>query len=78
MKNKKHQRKTSKILPDFNLEDILNAPKREETNKSTSGLGCSFCGSLRYTSTGQIRVYQGQRMKVCHCYGCGRDFYKDE
>ena len=78
MKPKKKQGKTSKRLPDFTLEDILNAPKTKETQKSTDGMGCSFCGSLRYSTKDQIKVYQGQRMKVCHCYDCGRDFYKGE
>jgi hypothetical protein len=37
MKQKKKQRKTPKKLPDFSLEDILNAPKPKAANKRIDG-----------------------------------------
>ena len=46
MKRKKKQIKTSKKLPDFSLEDILNAPKPKVAKKRIDGLGCNKCGSL--------------------------------
>lgn len=76
MKQKKKHIKAPKKLPDFTLEDILNAPKPKATGKRADGLGCNICGSLRFTSKGEVRVFRGQRMKVYHCFGCGQDFYK--
>jgi hypothetical protein len=78
LKQKKKHIKASKKLPDFSLEDILNAPKPEATGKRTDGLGCNNCGSLKFISKGEIKVFRGQRMKVYHCYSCGQDFYKPE
>jgi hypothetical protein len=78
LKQKKKQKKAPKKLPDFSLEDILNAPKPKAPGKSADGLGCTNCGSLRFISRGEIKVFRGQRMKVCHCYGCGQEFYKAE
>ena len=78
MKRKKKQIKTTKKLPDFTLEDILNAPKPKVAKKRIDGLGCNKCGSLRFISKGEVRVFRGQRMKVYHCHGCGQDFYKSE
>ena len=40
MKRKKKQIKAPKKLPDFSLEDILNAPKPKVANKRIDGLGC--------------------------------------
>jgi hypothetical protein len=76
LKQKKKQKKAPKKLPDFSLEDILNAPKPKAPGKSADGLGCTNCGSLRFISRGEIKVFRGQRMKVCHC--CGQEFYKAE
>ena len=80
--NKKHIKKTPKKLPDFSLNDILNAPKPKAPSKHADGrssaLGCTICGSMRYISKGEIKVFRGERMKVCHCYECGQDFYKSE
>jgi DNA-directed RNA polymerase subunit RPC12/RpoP len=42
------------------------------------GLGCTHCGSMRFISKGDVKVMRGQRMKVYHCHGCGKDFYKAE
>lgn len=78
MKQKKKHIQTPKKLPDFNLEDILNASKLKTVNKRTDGLGCSNCGSLKFISKDEVKVFRGQRMKVYHCYGCGQDFYKAE
>ena len=78
MKQKKKKAKSPKKLPDFNLEDIINAPKPKADRKRSDGLGCNNCGSLRYISKGDVKVVRGQRMKVYHCHGCGQDFYKSE
>jgi hypothetical protein len=78
MKQKKKQIKAPKKSPYFTLDDILNAPKPEEPGKRADGLGCNNCGSLKFISKGEIKVFRGQRMKVYHCYGCGQDFYKPE
>ncbi len=78
MKQKKKQKKTPKKLPDFSLEDILNAPKPESQIKRTDVLGCTYCGSLKFISKGEIKVVRGQRMKTYHCHDCGRNFYKGE
>ena len=78
MKKKKKQIKAPKKLPDFNLEDILSAPKPEVAEKRADGLGCNKCGSLKFISKGAVTVFRGQRMKVYHCHGCGQDFYKTE
>ena len=78
MKRKKKPVKMPKKLPDFILEEILNAPKPKVANKRTDGLGCNNCGSLKFISKGEVRVVRGQRMKVYHYHGCGQDFYKGE
>ena len=78
MKQKKKQKQRQKKLPDFSLEDILNAPKPKAANKRIDGLGCNQCGSLKFISKGEVKVLRGQRMKTYHCYGCGQDFYKGE
>ena len=78
LKKKKKQIKTPKKLPGFSLEDILNAPKPKVANKRIDGLGCNNCGSLKFISKGEVKVFRGQRMKVYHCHGCGQDFYKGE
>ena len=78
MKQKKKRIKPTNKLSDFTLDDILNAPKPEPTGKRADGLGCNICGSLRFISKGEVKVFRGQRMKVYHCYGCGQDFYKPE
>jgi hypothetical protein len=78
LKQKKKQQKTPRKLPDFSLQDILNDPKPETGVKRTDGLGCNICGSLKFVSKGEVKVFRGQRMKVYHCYGCGQDFYKAE
>jgi DNA-directed RNA polymerase subunit RPC12/RpoP len=78
LKQKKKHLKVPKKLPDFNLEDILNAPKSKTVDKRTDGLGCSNCGSLRFIYKDEVKVFRGQRMKVYHCHGCGKDFYKPE
>ena len=78
MKQKKKQKWGQKKLPDFSLEDILNAPKPKAPIKHVEGLGCNNCGSLKFISKGEVKVLRGQRMKVYHCYDCGRDFYKGE
>ncbi len=78
LKQKKKQRKTPKKLPDFSLEDIFNASKSKVPTKRIDGLGCNKCGSLKFISKGEVRVFRGQRMKVYHCHGCGQDFYKSE
>jgi len=78
MKQKKKQKQRQKKLPDFSLEDILNAPKPKAANKRIDGLGCNHCGSLKFISKGEVKVLRGQRMKTYHCYGCGQDFYKGE
>ena len=75
MKQKRKQKQTPKKLPDFSVEDIINAPKPKEANK---GSACPHCGSVSYISKGVVKVFRGQRMIVCHCHGCGRDFYKEE
>ena len=75
MKQKrKQQNKTPKQLPDFNLGDILNAPKPKPVIASA----CPNCGSVQYISKNIVKVVRGQRMVVHHCYGCGQDFYKEE
>ena len=78
MKQKKKQKKTPKKLPDFSLEDILNAPKPKAAIKRTDGLGCLNCGSLKFISKGEVKVFRGQRVKTYHCHDCGQDFYKGE
>jgi len=78
LKKKKKQIKTPKKLPSFSLEDILNAPKPEVAKKRIDGLGCNNCGSLKFISKGEVKVFRGQRVKVYHCHGCGQDFYKSE
>ncbi len=78
MKQKKKQKKASKKLPDFSLEDIINAPKTKAAAKRSDGLGCTHCGSLKFISRGEVKVFRGQRMKVFHCHDCGKDFYKSE
>ncbi|MDD4876675.1 MAG: hypothetical protein PHQ86_06080 [Dehalococcoidales bacterium] len=78
MKHKKKQKRLQKKLPDFSLEDILNAPKAEPAAKRLDGLGCNNCGSLRFISTGEVKVFRGQRMKKYHCHECKQDFYKGE
>jgi DNA-directed RNA polymerase subunit RPC12/RpoP len=78
MKQKKKQQRAPKKLPDFSLEDIINAPKPKVATKRTDGLGCTYCGSVRFISKDDVKVMRGQRMKVYHCYGCGKDFYKGE
>ena len=78
MKRKKKQKKTPKKLPDFSLEDILNAPKPKSAIKRTDGLGCLHCGSLKFISKDEVKVFRGQRVKTYHCHNCGQDFYKGE
>ena len=78
MKHKKKQHNIPKKLPDFSLEDILNAPKPKAPAKRADGLGCNSCGSLKFISKGEVKVFRGQRMNVYHCHGCGQDFYKSE
>ena len=78
LKQKKKHIKAPRKSPDFSLEDILNAPKPRVAAKRADGLGCNNCGSLRFISKGDVKVMRGQRMKVYHCYGCGKDFYKAE
>ncbi len=78
MKQKKKQKKGQKKLPDFTLEDILNAPKPEATVKRVDGLGCTICGSLKFIAKGEVKVMRGQRMKTYRCYDCGQIFYKGE
>ena len=78
LKKKKKKINTPKKLPGFSLEDILNAPKTKVANKLIDGLGCNNCGSLKFISQGEVKVFRGQRMKVYHCHGCGQDFYKPE
>jgi hypothetical protein len=77
LKPKKKQNKTPKTpkdLPDFSVEDIINAPKQ----KAIEASGCPNCGSVRYISKDVVKVFRGQRMVVHHCHGCGQDFYKEE
>jgi transposase-like protein len=74
LKQKKKQNKTPKQLPDFSIEDILNAPKPKPIEAS----GCPHCGSVNYISKNVVKVFRGQRMVVHHCHGCGQDFYKEE
>lgn len=78
MKQKKEKTKSPKELSDFSLEDILNAPKPKAAIKRADGLGCNICGSLKFISKGEVKVFRGQRMNVYHCHGCGQDFYKSE
>ncbi len=78
MGNKKKKIKAPRKLPDFSLEDILNAPKPKTAVKRIDGLGCNICGSTKFIATGGVKVVRGQRMKTYHCYGCGKDFYKAE
>jgi hypothetical protein len=78
MKRKKEKAKSPEKLPDFTLEDILNAPKPKAAGKRADGLGCNSCGSLKFISKGEVKVFRGERMKVYHCHGCGQDFYKSE
>ena len=78
MKKKKKQAKAPRKSPDFSLEDIINAPRPAVAGKREDGLGCNKCGSLKFISKGEIKVFRGQRMKVFHCHGCGQDFYKSE
>jgi hypothetical protein len=78
LNKKKKQIKAPKKLPDFTLEDILNAPKPPVPGKRADGLGCHLCGSMKIISRGEIKVFRGQRMKVYHCHACGQDFYKPE
>jgi len=78
MRQKKQHKKIPKKLPDFSLEDILNAPKPKADIKHIDGIGCLHCGSTKFISKGEVKVFRGQRMKPYHCFGCGRDFYKGE
>ncbi len=78
MKQKKKRIMKPGKLPDFSLEDIVNAPKPKVPSKRIDSLGCNKCGSLKFISKGEVRVFRGQRMKVYHCHGCGQDFYKSE
>ena len=78
MKKKKRKQRASRKSADFSLEDILNAPSPAVPEKREDGLGCNICGSLKYISKGQVKVFRGQRMKVYHCHSCGQDFYKGE
>jgi hypothetical protein len=78
LKQKKKHIKTPGKLPDFSLEDIINAPKPKVPTKRDDGLGCNNCGSMKYISKSEVKVFRGQRMKVYHCHNCGKDFYKPE
>jgi transposase-like protein len=78
LKQKKKLTKAVRKLPDFSLEDILNAPKPRVAAPRADGLGCNHCGSMRFISKGDVKVMRGQRMKVYHCHGCGKNFYKAE
>jgi hypothetical protein len=78
MKKKKKQLRAPKQLPDFSLGDIVNAPKPKVPAKRADGLGCNYCGSMNFISKGDVKVFRGDRMKVYHCHGCGKDFYKPE
>jgi hypothetical protein len=76
LKPKKKQPNKPKKLPDFSLEDIINAPKPKVDVKPDAGSGCTHCGSRKFVSKGEVKVFRGQRMKTYHCYDCGQDFYK--
>jgi DNA-directed RNA polymerase subunit RPC12/RpoP len=78
LKPKKKQQKIPGKSPDFNLEDIINAPKPIADVKPDTGSGCTHCGSRKFISKGGVKVFRGQRMNTYHCYDCGRDFYKGE
>ncbi len=75
MKQKKKHVRAPKKLPDFSLQDILNAPKSKAAGIRADGLGCKNCGSLKFISKDVIKVFRGQRMKAYHCHNCGKDFY---
>ena len=77
MKQKKKQQKAPKKSPDFSLEEIINAPKPKVVNPP-AGPGCTHCGSTKFISKGEVKIFRGQRMKTYHCYDCGQDFYKGE
>jgi hypothetical protein len=76
LKPKKKQPNKPKNLPDFSLGDIINAPRPKTDVKPDIGSGCTNCGSMKFISKGEVKVFRGQRMKTYHCYDCGRDFYK--
>jgi len=78
MAKKKKKPNLPKKLPDFTLEEIINAPRPKAAGKRADGLGCNNCGSLKYISKDEVKVFRGQRMKVFHCHSCGQDFYKSE
>jgi len=78
MKQKKQNKKTPKKLPDFTLDDIINAPRPKVETKRLDGVGCQHCGSTRIIAKGEVKVFRGQRMKTYHCHNCGQDFYKGE
>jgi uncharacterized protein with PIN domain len=78
LKQKKKQQKPAKKLPDFSVDDIINAPKPKAAMKQVAASGCPHCGGLRFVSKDEVKVFRGQRMKVYHCHGCGQDFYKEE
>jgi hypothetical protein len=78
LKPKKKQQKTPRKSRGFSLEDIINAPKPKAAVKPDTGSGCTHCGSRKFISKGEVKVFRGQRMKTYHCYDCGQDFYKGE
>jgi len=78
MGQKKPHKKNSKKLPDFTIEDIINAPLPKTETKHIDGIGCLHCGSTRIRAIGTVKVFRGQRMQPYRCFACGRDFYKEE
>ncbi|MFC1988503.1 hypothetical protein ACFLVJ_01550 [Chloroflexota bacterium] len=78
MKHKNKKVKATRKLPDFSLEDILTAPKSKTDVRRITASGCTNCGSLKFISRGEVKVFRGERMKVYHCHECGKDFYKGE
>ena len=78
MGQRKPHKQTPKKLPDFTLADILNAPKPKPQTRRADGIGCLHCGSTRIQAKSEVKVFRGQRMRVYHCFECGKDCYKDE
>lgn len=78
MGQKKQHKKIPKKLPDFTLEDILNAPKPKTVTKRIDGTGCLHCGSTRIKAKGEVKVFRGKRMQPYFCFDCKQTCYKDE
>jgi hypothetical protein len=78
MGQKKPRKNVPKKLPDFTLQDILNAPKPKPAARRADGIGCLHCGSTKIKVQGEVKVFRGRRMQPYYCFDCRQTCYKDE